>query len=124
MTHRDIYTEDKVNGGINEYFDSPCQVLFIDEGDIDYVESDLEHIINGMDKDEIPYDENGDVDIIKVCLANRYYNGGIAYCDQIICGCCGGIVDMDCVYFIRLYDWLNISNEIVGDDDIMSTEED
>ena len=51
------------------------------------------------------------------------YIGGIAYQDKIICGCCGGIVEIADVYEftpegiepIKVYhDWMNIEEEICG----------
>lgn len=56
-----------------------------------------------------------------------HYIGGIAYKNQIICGCCGGIINID-EYLeyshpdvpssekIIPLDWIDISNEIKGDD--------
>ena len=57
---------------------------------------------------------------------NRW-RGGIAYGDEIICGCCGGILSIDEVLAdaeeagisqgIESYDfWLPFSEEIIGDD--------
>lgn len=56
-----------------------------------------------------------------------HYIGGIAYRDEIICGCCGGIFDISEIYEsapdtleedpIVIYDdWVDISSEIRGDD--------
>lgn len=58
--------------------------------------------------------------------SKRYY-GGIAFRDEIICGCCGGVVDINEVYEfapdtleedpIVIYDnWVDINHEICGDD--------
>lgn len=55
-----------------------------------------------------------------------YYVGGIAYHDEIICGCCGGIVSIEEVYEfaptgvkepIYVFDkcWVDLSQEIMGD---------
>ena len=54
-----------------------------------------------------------------------HYIGGIAYRNEIICGCCGGIFDISEIYEsapdtledpIVVYDnWLDISSEICGD---------
>lgn len=51
------------------------------------------------------------------------YKGGIAYKDYIICGCCGGIIELEDLYedaaaeevvpLIEM-DWLDISNELIG----------
>lgn len=54
------------------------------------------------------------------------YIGGIAYRDEIICGCCGGIFRISDVYEVApntleedpivINDsWVDISNEICGD---------
>ena len=53
-----------------------------------------------------------------------HYIGGIAYRDEIICGCCGGVFDISEIYEsapdtledpIVVYDWVNISSEICGE---------
>lgn len=56
-----------------------------------------------------------------------HYTGGIAYRNEIICGCCGGIFDISEIYesapdtleedLIVIPDrWVDISHEICGDD--------
>ena len=40
---------------------------------------------------------------------------GIAYQDEIICGCCGGIVEIEEVEQIQPLSWVNISEAIAGD---------
>ena len=40
---------------------------------------------------------------------------GIAYHDKIICGCCGGIIEMDEVEAIQPLSWVNIEDAIAGD---------
>lgn len=56
---------------------------------------------------------------------NNQYIGGIAYKDEIICGCCGGIVPIEEVYEyapddivpIRDYsEWVDINEAICGDE--------
>ena len=49
---------------------------------------------------------------------NNKWVGGIAYHDEIICGCCGGIFEIDefADHEIVTYDWINISEEIIGED--------
>ena len=42
--------------------------------------------------------------------------GGIAYGDKIICGCCGGIFEFDDCISIETLEWVNISEEILGDE--------
>lgn len=55
-----------------------------------------------------------------------HYVGGIAYHNEIICGCCGGVVLIDEVYEftpadvkepIHVFDkyWVDVSGEIKGD---------
>lgn len=55
----------------------------------------------------------------------NHYIGGIAYHDEIICGCCGGIVSIEEVYEftptevkepVHVFDkyWVDISHEIIG----------
>lgn len=59
------------------------------------------------------------------CANGRYY-GGIAYRNEIICGCCGGICNISKIYEsapdtleedpIVVYDiWVDLSSEICGD---------
>ena len=54
------------------------------------------------------------------------YIGGIAYLDEIICGCCGSVFKISEIYEVApdtlkedsivVYDWVNISSKIrVGD---------
>lgn len=40
---------------------------------------------------------------------------GIAYHDEIICGCCGGIVEVSETEQIQPLSWVNISEAIAGD---------
>ena len=40
---------------------------------------------------------------------------GIAYHDEIICGCCGGIVEVSETEQIQPLPWVNISEAIAGD---------
>lgn len=58
---------------------------------------------------------------------NGRYHGGIAYRDEIICGCCGGVFNISKIYkvapdtllgdpIIVYDDWLGISSSICGDD--------
>lgn len=57
------------------------------------------------------------------------YIGGIGFGENIICGCCGGIVPLDEVYdfaedlkentiLIKVFDmeWIDISDSILGDE--------
>lgn len=43
------------------------------------------------------------------------YFGGIAYKDEIICACCGGTIPVSEVDEIIEFDWINLSDEIIGD---------
>lgn len=58
---------------------------------------------------------------------NGRYHGGIAYRDEIICGCCGGIFKISDVYevapdtldndpIVVYKGWVGLSSEICGDD--------
>lgn len=45
--------------------------------------------------------------------------GGIAYRDEIICGCCGSILELDEFEegeVVELGNWINIEEEIRGED--------
>ena len=45
------------------------------------------------------------------------YTYGIAYKDEIICGCCGATIESGDFVLLHIYDeWLNITDEICGDD--------
>ena len=54
----------------------------------------------------------------------QHWNGGIAYGREIICGCCGGIFEIDEIYefaptninrpILPYDDWVDISAEIIG----------
>lgn len=118
--YNDIYTENN-DGGINEYFDNPCQVKFIDEGHIDYVEDNFKELITKL-KEEYPDFSfelaNDNInDKVQLALMTGNYNSGIAYCDEVICGCCGGIVNFSEIYYMRVYNnWINLDEEIIGDD--------
>lgn len=55
----------------------------------------------------------------------NHYTGGIGVGEWIICGCCGGYIDPREVYefapadvepIVVYDDWVDISNEIIGDD--------
>lgn len=56
-----------------------------------------------------------------------HYTGGIAYRDEIICGCCGGIFDISEIYefapdtldsdpIVAFDDWVDINYDIAGGD--------
>ena len=71
------------------------------------------------------YDKPTQVMFYDFCEIDGYYNAGIAYCDNIICGCCGGVFSIEEIYeladsdglmnpIIRI-DWVDISDEIRGD---------
>lgn len=56
-----------------------------------------------------------------------HWCGGIAYGTEIICGCCGGVMDLDEIYEfapedidpIRVYkNWVDINAEILGFDNL------
>ena len=77
----------------NLNFEKPTQVMFIDE----YNEFD------------------------KLDTANAI--GGIAYGSEIICGECGGIIDLEDVLAIYIFgEWVSISEQISGEDMSMNNE--
>lgn len=43
------------------------------------------------------------------------WNGGIAYQDYVICGECGGIIDLEDIANIVELPWVDITDGIVGD---------
>ena len=56
-----------------------------------------------------------------------HYIGGIAYRNEIICGCCGGVFDINEIYefapamleegpIIPYDNWVDISNDICGEE--------
>ena len=56
----------------------------------------------------------------------NHYIGGIAYGSEIICGCCGGVIDIVEVYefapkgvtpIIVYDDWEAFNDSIIGDDE-------
>ena len=56
---------------------------------------------------------------------NEEWNAGIAYKDEIICGCCGGVFEIRDVRenapkgidaIVPYEHWIDLTNEIVGDD--------
>ena len=61
---------------------------------------------------------------VMFCDEEGCWKGGIAYCDEIICGCCGSIYDIEEIYELcsnnvknPIYtysQWINISDEIRG----------
>ena len=82
-------------------FDTPTQVKFVDFG-------------------IAPEDNGGEI----------LWLGGIAYRDEIICGCCGGIISLEDLYadhedlkdvfpghespIVNYDNWVDINNEIKG----------
>ena len=45
-----------------------------------------------------------------------YWNSGIAYQDYVICGECGGIVDLEDIAEIIELPWVDITDGIIGDE--------
>jgi hypothetical protein len=41
---------------------------------------------------------------------------GIAYCDEVICGCCGAVISCEDIEFIEELKWVEIHREIGGDE--------
>ena len=52
-----------------------------------------------------------------------HWIGGIAYQDYVICGECGGIVDLEDIADIVELPWVDITDGIVGDDDDLDLDE-
>lgn len=50
-----------------------------------------------------------------MCENGVEWFAGIAYHDEIICGCCGGIVEVSETELIQTLPWVNISDAIAGD---------
>ena len=42
---------------------------------------------------------------------------GIAYRDEVICGCCGGVFCMDEVLIVKEYPWEGLYDAIIGGDE-------
>ena len=49
-------------------------------------------------------DEEGDI------------HGGIAFDDTIVCACCGGVVPLDEANILAELEWMDLDNEILGDE--------
>lgn len=54
------------------------------------------------------------------------YAGGIAYRDEIICGCCGGIIELSDIYdsapegvraVVEYRDWMSLEDYILDDNE-------
>ena len=54
---------------------------------------------------------------VKFIDENETVLGGIMIDnDYIICGCCGGVIEVEEVTILETYDtWVNISEEIIGE---------
>ena len=58
------------------------------------------------------------------CNEEGEWKGGIAYCGEVICGCCGSIFEIEELYenapknienpILTYSYWVNISDEIIG----------
>ena len=46
---------------------------------------------------------------------NADYFAGITYHDEIICGCCGGIIEINEVEKIETLPWIDITEAIIGE---------
>ena len=85
-------------------------------------------------KDIVPYFDKPrqvmfyDADADPSACETPYYHAGIAYKDEIICSCCGGVfpikevwengIDNDAQPIFVFSEWLDIDEAIVGDVDI------
>ena len=59
---------------------------------------------------QVKFIENPDI------ISDPRWIGGIAYQDYVICGECGGIIDLEDIADIVEYPWCDISYEIMGDE--------
>lgn len=55
-----------------------------------------------------------DAETMKENGAKWFY--GIAYCGELICGCCGGVTEAEEAEEIQVLPWINIEAEIRGTD--------
>ena len=42
---------------------------------------------------------------------------GIAYRDEVICTCCGGVYDLEECLIAHEYEWISLRDECIGDDE-------
>ena len=42
---------------------------------------------------------------------------GIAYRDEVICSCCGGVYELSECKIVHEYEWITLHDAIVGDDE-------
>lgn len=61
---------------------------------------------------QVKFIESADV------VDDPHWIGGIAYQDYVICGECGGIVDLEDIENIEELPWCNISDEIWSESDL------
>ena len=56
--------------------------------------------------------------MVKFCdPESEFILGGILVNGEyIICGCCGGVFEVDEVTILKELSWINISDDILGDD--------
>lgn len=47
---------------------------------------------------------------------DRNWKGGIGINMCVICGECGGVIELDDIQSLIVYPWVSISDEIMGDD--------
>lgn len=64
-----------------------------------------------MTKDFYPYPKQ-----VKFIDRQGLELGGIAYREEVICGDCGQPLALQDVQIIKEYNWISLSDEIVGDD--------
>ena len=60
---------------------------------------------------QVKFIENADV------VDDPRWIGGIAYQDYVICGECGGIIELEDIAEIIELPWVDITYDIIGDDD-------
>ena len=62
------------------------------------------------------YEVPTQVKFLEIADEPRWF-GGIAFEDKVICGECGGVVELDDIVDIIELPWVSISEEILGDEE-------
>lgn len=108
-------------GRIKKFYECPCQVKFVGSENYDYIEDNFNEVVSSLNFNPDDFNCENHIDVINFALMSGNYECGIAYEDKIICGCCGGVVELNEVYYLKEYKtWIDISNDIEGFDDEIS----
>lgn len=103
VEYEDIYAGED---GIEGYFDDPCQVIYIDEGHLEFLKENFDVVTKEfLDTHpcSLPTKEDGSYDYIKICQLTGNYSHGIAYCEEIISTFDGSVTWFKYVHFIRAF---------------------